>query len=95
MSNLLALLSVLTRCRIADLEDNYQGKGYGDLKKRPGRRIRDVRGAGAGEGRRDLADPAELDRVLAAGAVKAAEVAGATAALVYDRIGFLAPARCG
>ena len=36
-----------------------------------------------------LDDPAELDRVLAAGCRRAREVAGATLADVYDRIGFL------
>jgi tryptophanyl-tRNA synthetase len=39
-----------------------------------------------------LDDPAELERVLAAGAVRAREVAGATVAQVYERVGFLSPA---
>ena len=39
-----------------------------------------------------LDDPAELERVLAAGAVRAREVAGATVAQVYERVGFLPPA---
>jgi len=40
-----------------------------------------------------LDDRAELDRVLAAGATRARDVAGATLAQAYDRIGFLPPAR--
>ena len=36
-----------------------------------------------------LDDPAELDRVLAANADRAAEVADATLADVYDRVGLL------
>ena len=37
----------------------------------------------------DLGDPAELDRILARNADRAAEIAGETLAKVYDRIGFL------
>jgi len=37
-----------------------------------------------------LADSAELDRVLAKGAVRARQVADETVAAVYDRVGFLA-----
>jgi len=36
-----------------------------------------------------LDDPAELDRILARGADKAAAIADVTLAKVYDRIGFL------
>jgi tryptophanyl-tRNA synthetase len=36
-----------------------------------------------------LADPAELDRVLALNADRAAEIANATLATVYDRVGLL------
>jgi tryptophanyl-tRNA synthetase len=90
VSNLLTLLSVLTGEPIPDLEIAYQGKGYGDLKG-------DLAEAFAafvlplqmrvGE---YLADPAELDRVLAVGAERANEVASATVTAVYDRVGFLA-----
>ena len=41
-----------------------------------------------------LDDPAELDRVLAAGAARAREVAGATLEAVYDRMGFLRRGAC-
>jgi tryptophanyl-tRNA synthetase len=36
-----------------------------------------------------LADPAELDRLLAHGADKAREIASATLADVYSKVGFL------
>ena len=36
-----------------------------------------------------LDDPAELDKILAAGADRAREVASRTLATAYDRIGFL------
>jgi hypothetical protein len=38
-----------------------------------------------------LDDPAELERVLAAGAARAREVASRTVAEVYERVGFLQP----
>jgi tryptophanyl-tRNA synthetase len=95
VSNLLALLSELTSVPIGALEENYQGKGYGDLKKDLADAFVTFAAPVQAKVAEIMADPAELDRVLVAGAVKATEVAGATAALVYDRIGFLAPARCG
>ena len=92
VSNLLTLLSVLTDTSIRRLETDYQGKGYGQLKG-------DLADAfvafvtplqqRVGE---YLADPAELDRLLADGARRAAEVADATVRSVYERIGFLLPA---
>ncbi len=89
VSNLLSLLSVFTGTSIPDLESSYQGKGYGDLKG-------DLAGvwvdfvtplqrAVAGY----LADPAELEQILAAGSVRASAIADATVAKVYDRVGFL------
>jgi tryptophanyl-tRNA synthetase len=92
VSNLLTLLSVLTDTSIPQLQTDYQGKGYGQLKGDLAdafvafvtplqQRVGDY-----------LADPAELDRLLADGAQRAAEVADATVRSVYDRIGFLLPA---
>ncbi len=89
VSNLLSLLSVFTGTSIPDLEASYVGKGYGDLKG-------DLAGVWTDfvtplqiEVARQLADPAELDRVLAAGAVRASVVAAETVAQVYERVGFL------
>jgi tryptophanyl-tRNA synthetase len=91
VSNLLALLSELVGTGVAELERRYEGKGYGELKGDLADAF--VAFAGPIQARvgQIMGDPAELDRVLVAGAVRANEVAAATAALVYDRIGFLAP----
>ncbi|MCB8808910.1 hypothetical protein LJD48_28605, partial [Escherichia coli] len=42
-----------------------------------------------------LADPAELDRLLAVGAQKAREVAAVTLEEVYRKVGVLAPVATG
>ena len=42
-----------------------------------------------------LADPAELDRILADGAGRARGIASATLADVYAKVGFLPPAPTG
>ncbi len=89
VSNLLTIYSVLSGIPIPDLEQRFEGKGYGDFKSE----LADVVvGTFAPIRERTLellADPAELDRVLAGNADRAAEVAEATLAKVYDRIGFL------
>ncbi len=65
------------------------GRGYGDLKKETAEAV--VEFVTPIKARVDelLADPAELQSVLAAGAKHAREVAGNTLARVYDKIGFL------
>ena len=89
VSNLLTIYSVLSGTPIPTLETQYEGRGYGDLKKD----LADVVVESFAPIRERtlelLADPAELDRVLAASADRAAEVADATLAKVYDRIGLL------
>ena len=93
VSNLLTLLSVLTGSAIPELENDYQGKGYGQLKGD----LAEAFSAFVTPVQRGvaeyLADPAELDRLLADGAARASEVADATVRTVYERIGFLLPPR--
>jgi tryptophanyl-tRNA synthetase len=89
ISNLLTIYSSLSGRTIADIEKEYEGHGYGDFKGG----LADVVAGTLGPVReRALAlldDPAELDRLLAHNADRAAEIADATLATVYDRIGFL------
>ena len=89
VSNLLTLLSVLGGSSIAALETEFAGRGYGDLKAATADAV-----VAAFEPVREralelLADPAELDRVLAGNADRAEAIARATLERVYDRIGFL------
>ncbi len=80
VSNLLSLLSVFTDTPIADLEARYVGKGYGDLKGDLAGVWTDFVTPLQAAVSDYLADPAELDRILAAGGVRAAAVASATVA---------------
>ena len=89
VSNLLSLLSVFTQTPIPTLEKQYAGKGYGDLKGD----LADVWAAFVEPVQAQVAvylgDQGELDKVLAAGAVRARQVADATVAAVYDKVGLL------
>ncbi len=91
ISNLLVIYSTLTGRPIADLEAEYEGKGYGDLKKDIGDVFAEFVTPVQQRVQGYLDDPAELDKILAAGAARAREVATRTLARAYDRIGFLPP----
>ncbi len=91
ISNLLTIYAALTGRPIGELEDAYAGRGYGDLKKDLAEVVVEFTGPLRERVQAYRDDPAELDRVLAEGAARAREVAGATLAAVYDRIGFLPP----
>lgn len=92
VSNLLTIQSAVTGTDVAVLVEAYQGRGYGDLKKDTAEAV--VEFVTPVKNRVDelLADPAELEGVLAAGAERAREVTAKTLQRVYDRLGFL-PAR--
>lgn len=92
ISNLLSIYAALTGRPVPELEADYAGKGYGDLKKD----LADVVVAAVTPFRdRVLAcleAPETLDEVLEEGAEQARTVARATLARVRERIGLL-PAR--
>ncbi|HVD27678.1 MAG TPA: tryptophan--tRNA ligase, partial [Mycobacteriales bacterium] len=92
VTNLLTIHSALSGRSIAELEDQFAGRGYGDLKKELAEVVTDFVTPVRARTQELLDDPAELERVLAAGATRAREVAGRTVADVYDKVGFLAPA---
>jgi len=89
ISNLLTIYSVLSGIPIPAIEQSYDGKGYGDFKKDLADVVVETFSPIRERTLELLADPAELDRVLGQNADRAAEVAGATLAKVYDRVGFL------
>ncbi|MFC5992759.1 tryptophan--tRNA ligase [Pseudonocardia hispaniensis] len=91
IANLLTIYSALTDKKVSELEADYAGKGYGDLKKDLAEVVADFVAPLRERVQGYLDDPAELDRVLARGATRAGEVASATLASVHTKIGFLPP----
>ena len=89
VSNLLSIFSALSGRSIESLESDYEGRGYGDLKKDVAEVVVDTATPYRDRTLALLADPGELDRILAEGAERARDVASATLARVYDRVGFL------
>jgi tryptophanyl-tRNA synthetase len=90
VSNLLTIYSALSGRTIAELEDQYAGKGYGDLKGDLADVVTGVSGPFRERTLALLDDPESLDAVLAEGADRARTIASQTLARVYDRVGFLA-----
>lgn len=89
VSNLLVIYSALTGREITSIEDEYAGRGYGDFKKGLAEVVVNEFEPVRARATELLDDPAELDRVLAVNAGKAASVAEKTLTDVYDRIGLL------
>ena len=89
VSNLLTIHSVLSGRSVADLEVEFEGRGYGDLKTEVADVVVSTFEPIRTRALELLDDPAELDRILAANADRAAQIADATLAKVYDRVGFL------
>lgn len=93
VSNLLTIFSVLSGRSVPELEQEFAGRGYGDFKKALAEVVVDEFEPIRARALELLDDPAELDRLLGVNADRASEVAEATLATVYDRIGFLRRAR--
>ena len=89
VSNLLTLLSVLGGSSIESLETEFASRGYGDLKGAVADAVVAEFEPVRARTLELLDDPAELDRALAVNAERASEIADATLARVYDRLGFL------
>ena len=89
VSNLLTLLSVLGGSSIPALEAEFAGRGYGDLKSETADAVVAAFEPVRARALELLADPAELDRVLAANADRAEAIANDTVDRVYDKLGFL------
>lgn len=91
VNNLLTIFQAFTDEPKEAIENRFSGKGYGDLKKTVAEAV--VEGLKPIQARYDalMGEGGYIDEVLAQGAARATEVANATLALVYDRIGFLKP----
>ena len=89
VSNLLSIQAAVTGRAVDDLVAGYDGRGYGDLKSETAEAVADYVSPIRRRVEELLTDPAELQAILADGARRAREVAGATLGRVYDRLGFL------
>ncbi|WP_405724067.1 tryptophan--tRNA ligase [Streptomyces sp. NBC_01537] len=89
VSNLLTIYATLTGAGIPELEQKYEGKGYGALKTDLAEVYVEWVTPFRERTQEYLGDPETLDSVLAKGAEKARAVAAETLAAAYDRIGLL------
>jgi tryptophanyl-tRNA synthetase len=92
VSNLLVILSAVGGTPVPQLEDEFAGQGYGQLKSAVADAVVAFAEPFSKRVAELMADPAELDRLLARGAGRARPVADATVRAVYDRVGFVPPA---
>ncbi|MFN8189490.1 MAG: tryptophan--tRNA ligase [Nocardioidaceae bacterium] len=88
ISNLLTIYSSLSGRPIAELESDYAGRGYGDLKKDLADVVVEFVTPFRDRTLELLEDEAELQMILDQGAEQASAVAEATLRDVYDRVGF-------
>lgn len=89
VSNLLTIYAVLTGRTVESIEREFAGHGYGDLKKGLVEVVNDTFEPIRARTEELLADPAELDRLLAGAADRANDVANRTLTTVYERMGLL------
>jgi tryptophanyl-tRNA synthetase len=93
VSNLLTIYAALTGRTIEELEKEYVGRGYGDLKKDLADVVVEFVTPFRDRTLELLSDRAQLDAILRDGTERAAAVAERTLADVFDRVGFVPPAR--
>jgi tryptophanyl-tRNA synthetase len=88
VSNLLTIYSLFADEPVESLVNRYQGRGYGDLKKDLVEVMADKLGK-IQQRFDELNDQAELDKILLAGAEKAAEIAEKTCRRVKEAMGLV------
>ncbi len=91
--NLVGIYGALTGKSSAEVLTQFGGQGFGAFKPALAEvAVESLAPVGAAM-RRYLSDPAEIDRILAVGAEKAADVADQTVADTRERVGFWRPTR--
>ena len=89
VSNLMDIYSACTGKTYAEIEREFDGKGYGDFKPAVGEAVLSVTAPIRDEAQRILKDKAYLESVYQAGAEKAGYIANKTLRKVYKKIGFV------
>jgi len=87
ITNLLDIYSAMTGRKVQEIEADYEGKGYGDLKKDLAEVVVDGLAPVRDRAHELLDDPAELDALLDRGAGKAREVADTTLHDAWAKLG--------
>ncbi len=91
VSNLIEILSVSTDRSIKEIEADYDGRGYGDLKADVGDAVVELFAPIHARYAELRADEGELRRLLRVGAEKARETSAPTLTQMYERMGFVSP----
>ena len=90
VANLMNIYSAITGKTYEEIEQEFEGKGYGAFKPVVGETVVELLRPIREETQRLLADKAYLESVYRAGAEKASYVAEKTLRKVYKKVGFLA-----
>ena len=89
VSNLMQIYSVATGLSFAEIENEFDGKGYGDFKPKVGEAVVELLRPIREEAERLIADKAYLEGIYKEGADKAARAASRTLRKVQKKIGFV------
>jgi tryptophanyl-tRNA synthetase len=89
ISNLIEIMTVSTGESIAEIEARYDGQGYGAFKTEVAESVIALLEPFQQRFREIRDDPAELQRLLARGAEKAAATCRPTLETMYERMGFV------
>ena len=88
ISNLINIYAAFTGKSVQEIEGEFAGRGYGDLKLAVGEAVADKLAPVQAGQKRLLADKKYLGEVLASGAERAFKAARKTLSKVYRKIGF-------
>jgi tryptophanyl-tRNA synthetase len=91
VSNLVEIMSAATGTAPEEVEDHYDGQGYGQFKSDVAEAVIALLEPVRLRYEELAADPGELERLLRVGAERAAEIAEPTLEAMYDRMGFARP----
>ena len=95
ISNLLTIHSALSGSSIAELENEFAGKGYGDFKGAVAEVVTSYFAPVRARTEELLSDEGSLLEILAVGSQKARDVASVTLAKTYAALGLVPPSRFG
>ena len=87
VTNLLGIYAAISGEPISELEERYEGKGYGDLKKDLAEVVVETLSPIRERALEFLDDPRELDSILESGADRARKVASSTLHYAWTRMG--------